>query len=164
MDLLNKYPKVKQQFLGYMIESYGCTEQIFDNAPYLEQCRAICRYLGYSLDIEDVKDLDSHIDNILYLYDSLIGKIIVDPLKLIKTMDYQEREHQFKFNIPEKILLSIANSLILISESNNVSSMTFISLKDALITFLKPKQENNKEQIVWENIINESIKHEIAPF
>lgn len=163
MEILNKYPEAKKKFIGYMIETYGVTEQQFNVAPYIEQCRAICRYIGYPIDIENIKDVDSHIDNILYLYDNSIqDKTFVHPFKLINKMNYQEREDSFKFNTPEIVLLGIANSLIPLP--TNISVNCFLSLKDSLVIFINPKQKDNTDKIVWDLIIKQFFNHETVPF
>lgn len=169
MDFLDDYPVTKANFLSWMIETYGVTGQVFSQAPWVEKCRAIARYLGYPIVFPSSwtnDHLEEQIREYLYIYES--AKISYpygsnDATKDLNRMPYADLNEKFPtMHIPAEIFPSIKDALVKLESSYKWPVLP--SLNNALVDMLEPVAPVIDNDKFWEQVIQDSWKNLKAPF
>lgn len=167
--ILDNYPLTKSYFLNWMMETYGVDKFNFDSAPWVEQCRAIARYLGYPVEFPAAwtnEYLENKIRDYLYLYESARLRYpygIEDPVKAINEMDYNQREKLHpEMHKPADILRSLRDALVPLTKDYKMTVRP--SLHDALIEMDRPVAPLVDEEAFWDQTIQDSWKKLVAPF
>ena len=111
MKTLDCYPKSKENFLDWMMTTYGVDAYHFNEAPFNAQCIAIARFLGYPLVFSSTltnSQVEQKIHDYLYLYENTLRIYphgVPDYMKILEDMDYKIRheleEKEHKNNIRE---------------------------------------------------------------
>lgn len=171
MDILDAYPETRKGFLGWMMETYGVTRQGFDTAPWVEQCRAIARYLGYPTVFPSKwtnKDLERKISEYLYLYESARMTYPFgtdDVTKELNRMPYKELNAKFPdMHKPAEIYPSLKDALVEYTGQYQMDAFVLPSLKDALVDMLEPIVPEISEEELWDQIIKEAQDGIEVPF
>ncbi len=153
MKILDKYPISKAEFISWFTYEYGRYNQsyrTFCQAPFLQQCISISRFLGYTTALEDYSEekLVDHVNNILYLYEDVKTRYpdgVPDILNKIKTMDFSERSKVFpELLSPADICHSLREAIVPLN-SSRIFSKVLISLRNAIVDIIveKPKPEDD---------------------
>jgi hypothetical protein len=171
MDILKEFPQSEKQFLAWFWEKYSQPPEIFEGAPFVHQCEAIWRFLGYPVNAPEdwtIKYTEEFTRNILYIYNCLIIKYpdgTPDLLRNLKEMSYQERKLKYAYlETPADILHSL-NEAIIDLDKYQIKIKPLPSLSDAIIMLKKIILAPIVEDTFWEDLkIKNTRLHETPPF
>jgi hypothetical protein len=174
MDILDRNKITKAEFFNWLVHEYGVEEtgpKSFETAPYVEQHRAIARFLGYSIAIQDnltTKELDDFTWNIVSSYEELKIKYpqgLADPLAKMKNMSCKEISEAYPDTVTQRpILRSLCYALIPIEKDYVFKAVKLLSLKDALVEKQIVQPIAPVEEISIENFWNKAYEDDEAPF
>lgn len=151
MDILDKYPVSKSEFISWFINYYryqGHTFKTFLASPFVHQCECISRFLGYKVNLNGMfpDELTEYTNNILYLYEDVKTKYpegVPDILNQIRHMDFAERSKTFpELERPADIMHGLNEAIVPLNEKLS-SVRIFISLRDAIIEIKKPVDDKS---------------------
>jgi len=152
MDILNCYPKSKENFLDWMMTTYGVDAYHFNEAPFNAQCIAIARFLGYPVIFSPKltnKQVEQKVHDYLYLYEDTLRIYphgVPDYMKILEDMDYNIRDEMYKKEHEKNIIEHKKPDIL-------------PGLNAALVDKYDNKIAENKE-----NSITDSEKYEDVPF
>lgn len=138
MDILNKYPIAKAEFISWFTNRYMTGKNTFENAPFVQQCIALSRCFGYRIDLENwpKSKLEDHINNILYLYEDVMTRYpdgVPDIIKKMQQMNFAEREKEFgSLDKPADITHGLNEAIISLAKKI-AGKHNRLSLQDAIV-------------------------------
>lgn len=170
MDILKEFVRSEKQFINWFWQQYSQPPEIFEGAPFVHQCEAIWRFLGYPVNAPvhwTIQQCEDYTRNVLYIYEALLIKYpdgAPDHLKKIKEMTYSERRLKYpQLEAAADILHSI-NEAIVELDKYKIKARPLPSLNDAIIMLKRIIMAPVVEDTFWEDIKLISKRNEDAPF
>jgi hypothetical protein len=156
---LDNYIHAKSAFISEMMNRYGADEDIFYDAPFVDQVIAIQRIFGHPMVAEDSwgeKALMDEIDEILTSYDEAIDSLgQVEKFSsrgFFDTLDFETIINMF-MEAKRKVILSLRDALIPLGDTKS-RPKPLKSLHDAVVRLIEPILPKMDFEKFW----NESIR------
>ena len=170
MEILKEFPLSEKKFLNWFWERYSQPPDIFEGAPFVHQCEAIWRFLGYPVTAPakwTIKYTEQFTRNVLYIYNELLIKYPDGPpdvLRKISEMSHSERKIKYpELEKPADILHSM-NEAIVELDKYKINIKPLPSLSDALTMLKSIILAPVIEDTFWEDIKTKNRKHEVPSF
>lgn len=170
MDILKEFARTEKQFFNWFWQTYSQPPEIFDAAPFVHQCEAIWRFLGYPVNAPSdwsIQYCEDYTRNVLYIYEAILIKYpdgAPDIIKEIKEMSASERAIKYpQFDVAADILHSINESIVEL-DKYKIKARPLPSLNDALVMLKTIILAPVVEDTFWEDIKLKSRSHEDPPF
>jgi hypothetical protein len=170
MDILKEFARTEKQFFNWFWQTYSQPPEIFETAPFVHQCEAIWRFLGYPVNAPiswKIQDCEDYTRNVLYIYESLLIKYpdgAPNTLKELKEMSYPERRIKYPHLEAAADILHSINETIVALDKYKIKARPLPSLNDAIIMLKTIILAPIIEDTFWEDIKLKIRNHEEPPF
>lgn len=171
MEILDKYPQSKAEFLSFIMEKYGIQEYDFNNGSFDLQCRAIWSFLGHSKADKSkmaIELLSEQTQKYLYDYEDVLRRYpggTPNYIKIIGKLSFNELEKIVGTELQQREILPGLNaSIVPIVKDYTMEDKHFPSLRDALQALAKPIEQKISDSEFWNNIMTNQRKNEDCPF
>jgi len=170
MDILKEFPKTEKQFFAWFWERYSQPPTIFEGAPFIRQCEALWRFLGYPVDAPEqwtISQCEDHTRNVLYIYEALLIKYPEGPkdsLRELKEMSNAERKLKYPHLEAAADILHSINEAIVEIDKYKMKARPLPGLNEAIMMLKRVIPAKVAEDTFWDDINIKSRLHETAPF
>lgn len=172
MEILKEFPKSEKQFFAWFWDKYSQPPTVFEKAPFIPQCEAIWRFLGYPVNAPSdwtISYCEEFTRNVLYIYECLLIKYPEGPrdaLRDLKDMSHEERKLKYSHLEMAADILHSLNEAIVEIDKYKMKARPLPSLNEALIMLKQIIFAPVKvvEDTFWEDIKTKHRKNETAPF